>query len=381
MSTQSLGAKRVRAVLQHGSRAVLLAGLGACGAPETRTPAPAPPRPAPRLESHSPRTQMDEGEHVAAAPGGEEPPADPPATREGADPSVQVTGAQESGTGDADADRPGVGLEFVELGSVAGAPITTEDLLLGWYEVGGRELWLIVEKLVSVRLAFAEAQRLGIRLLPEDVEARVDAERTDLAAEAESLDLTVEDFVESRLGVEAPLYFERMRLAAIRQMLAERAVRSFSLGTENVDVRMIAVQDGAQIEALKAELIAGADFGELAERHSVDASAERGGLVQFIVRQEQAPLARLAFNTEVGELGGPISSSDHHFLIRVEERRAPLLGGLAHDRRSGRAVAARGAGRGLRVPVLEAGDGGPLPDRHAPAQGRPRHGALIGPGP
>ena len=38
------------------------------------------------------------------------------------------------------------------------------------------------------------------------------------------------------------------------------------------------------------------------------------------------PRPRLAFQTPPGELGGPLPTADHVFLIRVEEKRAPLEG-------------------------------------------------------
>ena len=79
----------------------------------------------------------------------------------------------------------------------------------------------------------------------------------------------------------------------------------------------------------QAALAAGRDFGEVAGEFSVDDTKAAGGLVPFVVREERSPLAALAFRTPVGEIGGPLPISDHQFLLRVEEKRAPIEGDWA----------------------------------------------------
>ena len=214
------------------------------------------------------------------------------------------------------------------LGSVAGVPLSAEELLLEWHQVAGREVWLVVDKLVATRLAFAEAGRLGLRLEPEAVELRVAEERRALEAEVASQrgNPSVEDFVRAELGVEPKVYFERVRSATIRQMLAERTVRAWTLGNQSADLRLIVVPPGEALERAQAALAEGRDFAEVAREYSIDDSARDGGRVPYVVRQETAPLARLAFSTPEGEVGGPIESGDHVFLIRVEELRQPLEG-------------------------------------------------------
>ncbi|NOT31335.1 MAG: hypothetical protein HOP15_12890, partial [Planctomycetes bacterium] len=110
-----------------------------------------------------------------------------------------------------------------------------------------------------------------------------------------------------------------------RQMLAERAVRAASLASETVGLRLI-VAAAEGVEEVRAALAAGRDFAEVARELSVDDSKKDGGLVPFVVPQERSPLARLAFQTPVGEVAGPLAISDHQFWIRVEERRAPFEG-------------------------------------------------------
>ncbi len=214
------------------------------------------------------------------------------------------------------------------LGWAAGVPISIEDLLLAWHEVSTREVWLVVEKLVATRIALAEAARIGLELDPAALDAAVSEERAELEAEAAKAEgsPSVEAYIRNTFGMDPAPYLERMRQAAIRQMVAERAIRVWTLSNETRAIRVIAVSLKEEMRAIQAALAVGGDFTELAKRHSADETAETDGLVPFLVRQEHSPLARLGFATPLGEVGGPLWISGHGFLVRVEEERAPLSG-------------------------------------------------------
>ena len=218
--------------------------------------------------------------------------------------------------------------EELPLGWIAGEPLEAEELLLEWGDIASRELYLVIDKLVAARLALAEASRLGIRLAPEAVVQRVAAEREKLEQQVtrDGKTRTLEEFIERELGFEPKRYLDRVRRATIRQMLAERAVRAGSLASETVGLRLIVAADEAAVEAVRAALAEGRAFAEVAAELSIDESKQDGGLVPFVVPQERSPLARLAFQTPVGEVAGPLPISDHQFWIRVEERRAPVEG-------------------------------------------------------
>ncbi len=276
-------------------------------------PSPPPPRPPPALPA------LGASPRPAVTPDAEEPPASAPSTapvQEAAPaPSLASPHAPEPPA------RP-------SIGQVAGDPITAEELLVEWSDVASRDLYLLVDKLVSARLALAEAARLGIRLAPEAVEERFLQDKQRLAdrIERSGKQRSLEEFIAKELGFEPERYLERVRRGTIRQMLAERAVRMNSLANENVAVRLIVAVDEARMKEAQDALAAGRDFAEVAREFSVDDSKEQGGLVPYVVAQERSPLARLAFQTPVGELAGPIPTADHQFLIRVEERRTPLQG-------------------------------------------------------
>jgi hypothetical protein len=226
---------------------------------------------------------------------------------------------------------PPTGKPDTPLGWIAGQPLQAEELLLEWGDAASRELWLVLDKLVASRLALAEAERLGIRIAPEAVEARYTQERGKLEeqlardAKERGKERTLEEFIQRQLGFDAQRYLERVRRATIRQMLAERAVRAASLAEESVALRLI-VAATDQVESVRTALASGRDFADVARELSVDDSKKSGGLVPFVVAEERSPLARLAFQTKVGDVAGPLPAADHQFWIRVEERRTPIEG-------------------------------------------------------
>jgi hypothetical protein len=216
-------------------------------------------------------------------------------------------------------------MEGRPLGWIAGQPLEPAELLVEWADVSSRELYLLIDKIVAARLALAEARRLGIRLDPEMVEQRVAAERAELERRLPGTG-SIDERIRRELGFEPSAYLERVRRATIRQVLAERAVRLHSLQSESLALRLIVVPDEETLVQVQEALAAGRDFADVAREMSVDDSAGEGGLVPFVIPEERSSLARLAFQTPVGEVTEPVAVADHHLLLRVEERRTPLEG-------------------------------------------------------
>jgi hypothetical protein len=295
-------------VLLLAALAPSLAAGCAASEPEPAAPRVAPPRPAPSVVPSANPAAQAQGEGEEPAPADPEP-ATEPAPAESAPQAAAAPGRSPAGW-------------------VAGKPLPYEEILEEWHRVAPREVFLVVEKLITARLALAEASRLGIRLVPEVVDAEVEAQiarfRADVAKEAPGR--SIDEFVRGALGVEPARYWERIREGVIRQMLAERAVRSWALSSENATVRLIVVATEEEARAVADELQAGADFAELAAERSLDETGAEGGLIPFLVRQEQSPLARAAFASTPGEVVGPLPAAGHHFLVRVEEVRPPIGG-------------------------------------------------------
>lgn len=301
-----------------------------------------PPTPAPPLSGAPPATSSPEAADAGAqaAPAATEAasaasdslasPGSVP-TRQDAAPAEEPEPAPASAPRTSeDGEDPGAS---APLGWVAGQPLSAEDLVVEWHRIAGREVWLVLEKLVATRLAYAEAARLGLRLAPEAVELRVDGElarvKQEVAEKAPGLDF--EQFVEREFSEPLERYVELLRVGTIRQMLAERVARSWTLENESRSLHVIVVEEAELAAALLERAKNGEDFVALAREFSVDDSKERGGWVPYVVRQETSPLARLAFTTAPGELGGPleIEASGHHVIVRVGAARAPLEGDWA----------------------------------------------------
>lgn len=310
-------------------RCALLSALFACACAGKVGAPPPPPAFAPGA-AH-PQPSADQAQ--AQAPAQTQPqPAAPKTAPETAAPSAGTASAPPAASESTPATQKAAPAKpeppDPPLGWIAGQPLEAEELLLEWGDVASREMYLVVDKLVAARLALAEAARLGIKLEPEAVEQRYQEERTKLEAEVEKSGKTrtLEEFIEKELGFDPKRYLERVRRATIRQMLAERSVRAASLANESIGLRLIVVANAEQQEKVRAALAEGRVFADVARELSVDDSSKDGGLVPFVVQQERSPLARLAFQTPVGEVAGPLPISDHFFWIKIEERRAPLEG-------------------------------------------------------
>jgi peptidyl-prolyl cis-trans isomerase C len=127
---------------------------------------------------------------------------------------------------------------------------------------------------------------------------------------------------------------ERVRPEAVAQLARERyqANREQYRLPEEADAThiLIRVEEGApeeaalvRIEALKAEIEAGADFAALAREHSEDpGSAANGGALGTFGRGRMVPAFEEAvFATESGQIAGPVRTGFGFHLIRVNERR------------------------------------------------------------
>ncbi len=80
----------------------------------------------------------------------------------------------------------------------------------------------------------------------------------------------------------------------------------------------------ADIDAIKAELDAGADFAELATNRSDDPSAQRNGLLGWVeeIDGQFGEYFDAAGDAEAGEVVGPIKNDTGWFLLKVDDRQS-----------------------------------------------------------
>lgn len=91
---------------------------------------------------------------------------------------------------------------------------------------------------------------------------------------------------------------------------------------EEVKARHILVDSEDEAKKLKAEIEKGADFADIANKHSKDARDGSGGDLGYFTRDRMVPeFAEAAFKAEVGKVVGPVKSQFGWHLILVEDKR------------------------------------------------------------
>ena len=86
--------------------------------------------------------------------------------------------------------------------------------------------------------------------------------------------------------------------------------------------RHILVSSEDKCNQLKAEIAQGADFAEIAKKHSTCPSGKSGGeLGEFGPGMMVAEFDKVCFNEAVGEVHGPIKTQFGFHLVEVTSRR------------------------------------------------------------
>jgi len=85
--------------------------------------------------------------------------------------------------------------------------------------------------------------------------------------------------------------------------------------------RHILVPDEQACQSLKDEITNGADFAELAKKHSTCPSGRQGGeLGEFGPGQMVPEFDKVVFSADVGEVQGPVKTQFGYHLLEVTSR-------------------------------------------------------------
>ena len=85
--------------------------------------------------------------------------------------------------------------------------------------------------------------------------------------------------------------------------------------------RHILVPSKETCEDLKAQIEAGADFAEIAKKHSKCPSGEQGGdLGEFSPGQMVPEFDQVVFSAEIGKVQGPVKTDFGYHLIEITSR-------------------------------------------------------------
>ncbi len=121
-------------------------------------------------------------------------------------------------------------------------------------------------------------------------------------------------------------YFEEK----IRKSISEKAAEVFYKDrvktmkpTEEVKARHILVKTEETARDLSEQLARGAEFAELAKKHSIDpGTKDQGGMLGYFSAGQMVPaFEQAAFTLKKGEVSDPVESRFGWHLIKLEERR------------------------------------------------------------
>ncbi len=118
--------------------------------------------------------------------------------------------------------------------------------------------------------------------------------------------------------------FEEFKVSAIYIDFATPDAPSAAVGNNKVTE----AEATAKAEGIVAELRGGADFAELAKKHSDDsASRDKGGDLGFFTRETSIPeaLKDAIFQLKEGEISDPVKDGRRFYVLTVTERRAKSL--------------------------------------------------------
>lgn len=180
----------------------------------------------------------------------------------------------------------------------------------------------LLEQLIRETLVQQALAQKKLRVEPQAVEARVAEFKRQFGSEPEFQEwlmqrgitlISLRKQVEMDLGVEALVRAEVKISEAELQREHERLHR-------RVQARHIVVTTESEAQELRRQLLAGADFAELARKFSIDEGTRRRGGELGLVSYDafQPAFAEALFSLKVGELSQVVHSPGGYHLILVE---------------------------------------------------------------
>jgi parvulin-like peptidyl-prolyl isomerase len=206
----------------------------------------------------------------------------------------------------------GAGLPDPPAGEPPLATVNEEPILPGDLE---RQLARIHESTDAIDRSAFDTDRLMFKLV-NDVLIGQEARSAGMAEEPEILEQMAEyrdDLVYK--------YLEKVEIADRVQPEPEAVQRLFHKQYNEMQLRVITSYDEAVADEILAELRQGADMETLARERSVDHIAARGGLMKSAPRIDlHRGMAQVAFQLDVGEIGGPVRTDLGWTVFRVEAK-------------------------------------------------------------
>jgi peptidyl-prolyl cis-trans isomerase C len=200
----------------------------------------------------------------------------------------------------------------VVVAEVGGQPITRGDVADAFAQLpvsdGNRPFEVVyhdvVQRLLAQKAMAMRARELHIDQEPIEVERMVAAVDRVLA----------DEFLRRAI---APALTDQVLHDAYEHDIASQP------GPEEVQARVIVTFDQASAQDAERQLLAGADFADLARRVSRDASAAAGGEIGFVRLEQVSPqVGAVMFALAPGQVTAfPVQAGGAWFIVKVESRR------------------------------------------------------------
>lgn len=201
------------------------------------------------------------------------------------------------------------------VATVNGKQITERDLKLAETEIGDDLGQLSPEVRRRVLVEYV----IETQLMADALDSKT--------AQPENLDTALAYF-QRRAKREA--YFE----SEVKNSVSEAAAKTFfddrvkgMKPEEEVKARHILVETEEEARDIKEKIARGAEFAEMAKKHSRDpGTKDNGGLLGFFSQGQMVPaFEQAAFNADINEVTEPVQSRFGWHLILVEEKRQKPL--------------------------------------------------------
>jgi peptidyl-prolyl cis-trans isomerase C len=167
-------------------------------------------------------------------------------------------------------------------------------------------------------------EMLYAQLLDQVVERRIIAQAADKAGLEQESEVQAK-LHNAREGVLLEAYITReVGPHLTREKLQERYEQQYVAqgGEEEIHARHILVAEQSEAEDIRKQIADGADFAEMAKKHSTGPSGPKGGDLGFFRRKDMVPeFSEAAFKLADGEVSAPVKTQFGWHLIMVVERR------------------------------------------------------------
>jgi peptidyl-prolyl cis-trans isomerase C len=224
----------------------------------------------------------------------------------------------------------------MRLSSISGAPLTPEIM--------AQMRSVVADQFISRTLILNEAKRRELSVSDADLQNELDEIKKMIPPE-----VSIDDMLDkSPLGREAMMQHIKNKIL-IEKVTDKLAEENIKLSKEEVDefieknkadltmpervaARHILLlfdpkdddaakaEKKSKIEGIRKEIIDGADFAEMAKKHSQCGSAEAGGFLGEFDRSRMVPeFSDAAFSQKIGEVGPVIQTQFGYHIIRTEK--------------------------------------------------------------